>query len=89
MAAGLPVVASAIPGYDEVFTHDVEGLFVAPRDAAALATAATDVLDNPARAARFAEAGRARAAVYDWGRVVTELETSYADALASGPPPLR
>ncbi len=89
MAAGLPVVASAIPGYDEVFTHDVEGLFVAPSDAAALATAASDVLDNPARAARFAEAGRARAAVYDWDRVIVTIEDCYEEALAIGPPPLR
>ncbi len=48
MAAGLPVVASDIPGYDEVDRRTgAEGLLVPPRDPAALAAAAGRVLDDP------------------------------------------
>jgi phosphatidylinositol alpha-mannosyltransferase len=82
MAAGLPVVASAVPGYDEVVRDGVEGLLVAPRDPAALAAAAARVLDDPELAARFGAAGRERAASFDWGGVVERLETLYR--LAAG-----
>ena len=47
MAAGLPVVASDMPGYDEVVTDGVEGLLVPPRDPAALAAAVGTILDDP------------------------------------------
>ncbi|MGE5227112.1 MAG: glycosyltransferase family 4 protein [Planctomycetaceae bacterium] len=82
MAAGLPVVASDVPGYDEVLRDGVDGLLVAPRDPAALASAAARVLDDPALAARFAAAGRERAASYDWEAVVDRLEALYR--LAAG-----
>lgn len=85
MAAGLPVVASDIPGYDEVVTDDVDGLLVPPSDAAALAGAAAAVLDDPERAARLAGAGRARAAAFDWGVVVDRLEELYGEAAAARP----
>jgi phosphatidyl-myo-inositol alpha-mannosyltransferase len=89
MAAGLPVVASDIPGYDEVVTDGVDGLLVPARDPAALAAAVAGLLGDPAEAARLAAAGRLRAAVSDWSAVVAELETAYADATRTVPPPLR
>jgi phosphatidylinositol alpha-mannosyltransferase len=88
MAAGLPIVASAIPGYDEVLTHDRDGLLVAPRDAVALAEAAGRILDDPALATRLGNAGRDRAVHFDWSRIVAALEECYRDAMAMGPPPL-
>jgi phosphatidyl-myo-inositol alpha-mannosyltransferase len=86
LAAGLPVIASDIPGYDEVLTDGVDGLLVPPRDAAALAAAAGEVLDDPGRAAALAAAGRARAAAFDWPVVAGQLEALYAEAVAAGPP---
>jgi phosphatidylinositol alpha-mannosyltransferase len=85
MAAGLPVVASDIAGYDEVVTNGVEGFLVPPRDPAAMAKAAGSILDDPGVAARFAAAGRARAATFDWQVVGARLEASYRRAVATGP----
>jgi phosphatidylinositol alpha-mannosyltransferase len=89
MAAGLPVVASDTPGYDEVVRDGVDGLLVPPDDPAALATAAGRVLAEPALARRLATAGRARAAAFDWSAVIERIEAAYADALTSGTAPLR
>ena len=89
MAAGLPVVASDIPGYDEVISDGVDGLLVPPRDPEALTAAVARVLDDRRLAARLGEAARHRAARFDWEVVVDELEESYRDAAASGSARLR
>jgi phosphatidylinositol alpha-mannosyltransferase len=85
MAAHLPVVASDIPGYDEVVTDDVEGLLVPPRDPRAVAAAAARILDDPGLAAKMGEAGRARAAIFDWGNVAVRIVELYGRAMALGP----
>jgi phosphatidyl-myo-inositol alpha-mannosyltransferase len=92
MAAGLPVVASDIPGYQEVVDDGVEGFLVPAGDPARLAEAALRVLEDPELATRLGEAGRRRAAQFDWEVVAAHLESIY-DRLArnEGPtePPLR
>jgi phosphatidylinositol alpha-mannosyltransferase len=85
MAAGLPLVASDIPGYDEVATDGVEGLLVPPRDARAVARAAATILDDPGRAATMAEAGRTRAAAFDWRTVAARIVELYRRAIALRP----
>ncbi len=85
MAAGLPVVASDIPGYDEVVTDGVEGFLVPPRDPEAVARAAGSILDDPELAARFSAAGRTRAAAFDWRVVGERLEALYRQAVTAGP----
>jgi len=60
MAAGKPVIASAIGGNDEVIAHGENGLLVPQADPDALAGAIRAVLSDPALARRLAEAGRAR-----------------------------
>jgi starch synthase len=60
MALGVPVVASAINGIPEVVEHEVTGHLVPPDDPGALAGAIDALLDDPARAARLARAGRDR-----------------------------
>jgi phosphatidylinositol alpha-mannosyltransferase len=89
MAAGLPVVASDTPGYDEVVRDGIDGLLVRPRDADALAVAAGRVLDDPDLAGRLIAAGRDRAGGFDWSIVVERLEDVYRRALQVGPPSLR
>jgi phosphatidyl-myo-inositol alpha-mannosyltransferase len=85
MAAGLPIVASDIPGYDEVVTNGVEGLLVPPRDPGAVARAAGTILDDPGLAARLTTAGRARAKTFDWSVVGARIEELYRRAVATGP----
>jgi phosphatidylinositol alpha-mannosyltransferase len=77
MAAGLPLVASDIPGYREVVTDGVQGLLVDPRDAAAFAEAIGRLLDDQSLAGRLASGGLARARGYDWGVVVPQIEQIY------------
>jgi glycosyltransferase involved in cell wall biosynthesis len=60
MAAGRPVVATAIGGTDEAITHEQTGLLVPPGDATALAMAIRRVRADPALAGRLATAGRER-----------------------------
>jgi glycosyltransferase involved in cell wall biosynthesis len=61
MAAGKPVIASAIGGNDEIITHGENGLLVPPADPASLAGTIRTVLSDHTLARRLAEAGRARA----------------------------
>lgn len=60
MAAGLPVVASAVGGTPEVVVDGETGLLVPPRDAQALARALGELLADPARRRALGEAGRIR-----------------------------
>ena len=85
MAAGLPVVASDIPGFDEVVTRGTDGLLVPPRDAPALASAVELLLDDPALRARLADAGRRRSARADWPVVAGRFEDLYSEAVGGSP----
>ncbi len=58
MAAGLPVVAAAAGGRAEIVTDGVDGLLVAPGDAAALAAALTRLAADPQLRERLGAAGR-------------------------------
>jgi phosphatidylinositol alpha-mannosyltransferase len=80
MAAGLPVVATDIPGYVEVATDEGDALLVAPRDPIALAAAAGRVLGDPALASRLGAAGRRRAAAFDWSVIAERLVAIYEEA---------
>ena len=79
MAAGLPVIASDIPGYREVVRDDIEGILVPPRDPAALARSLRDVLDDADLAKRLGEGGRQRARRYSWDTVAGEIEDIYRE----------
>jgi glycosyltransferase involved in cell wall biosynthesis len=59
MAAGLPVVASAVGGIPEIVVDGETGLLVPPGDPAPLAEAIRRLLGDPELRRRFGEAGRA------------------------------
>lgn len=62
MAAGLPVVSTALAGVPEMVQEGVTGFLVPARDPAALAAALARLLAEPALARSLGNAGRARAA---------------------------
>jgi phosphatidylinositol alpha-mannosyltransferase len=80
MAAGLPVVASDIPGYREVLPPDA-GRLVPPGDAGALASVLGQLLDDEALRARLGGAGRREVKRYDWDAVVGDVVAVYERVL--------
>lgn len=81
MACGLPVVASDIPGYRAVVEDGVQGVLTPPRDAASLARALLDLIEDDARREAMAEAALARSRVFSWERLVEGVEEAYAEAV--------
>ena len=59
MAAGLPVVSTAVSGIPELIDNDVNGLLVPSEDALALADAIWRLAKDPALSHRLAHAGAA------------------------------
>jgi phosphatidylinositol alpha-mannosyltransferase len=83
MASGTAVVASDIDGYRTVARDDVEAMLVPPGDADALATGLRTLLDDAARRAAFADAGRARANEFSMTHLAEQFVKIYERALAS------
>ena len=81
MAAGLPVVATRIPGYEAVLPSEA-GRLVAPGDEDALAAALGELLADAGLRARLGGAGRREAARYDWSRVGDEIAAVYDEVFA-------
>ena len=74
MAAGCAVVGSAVPGVREVIRDGIDGRLVAEGDAAAMAQALQDLLEDPDAAARLGAAARATA-LRDYSR--TRMNQAY------------
>jgi len=81
MAAGVPIVATDIPGYRAVARPDREALLVPPGDVAGLLAAVTRVLDDHALAGRLRSAGGARADAHDWTAVADRMRAVYVRAV--------
>jgi glycosyltransferase involved in cell wall biosynthesis len=81
MAAGLPVVATAVDGTPEAVEDGATGRLVPSEDAAALAAALVEVLATPGLAARLGAAGRARAELYSESALVERLAAVYGAVL--------
>ena len=60
MAAGVPIVATDIPGNDESVSSGRNGWLVSPGDPSALAEKVLNLLNDPKQASMFVHAGRER-----------------------------
>jgi phosphatidylinositol alpha-mannosyltransferase len=69
MACGAPVVASAIPGYDETIRADSDGLLCPPGDASALASTLVRVLMEDDLRESMSRCGIARSKEFAWTEV--------------------
>ncbi len=89
MAAGTPVVASEIEGYQNVARADVDALLVPPGDAGALRGALQRVFDDGMLRRRLIAAGRSRAEEFSMARLAQRYLELYEEALVpiadSGP----
>jgi glycosyltransferase involved in cell wall biosynthesis len=75
MAAGRAIVATDIPGNDELIVPEITGLLVPPDDPSALAVAIARVLRDPALAARLGASARVFAEEnLDAAKIVVVLE---------------
>ena len=84
MSAGLPVVASRLPGFELVMRDGVDGLMVDRADDEAGFAAALDrLLDDPALGERMGAAGRERAlSTFSWPVVGARLDALYDELVA-------
>jgi phosphatidyl-myo-inositol alpha-mannosyltransferase len=83
MAAGCPVVASAIPGYAEAARG--AALLVPPGDPAALAAALARAGQDEALRARLRARGQARADALCWSRIAARVLHVYETATTARP----
>lgn len=78
MAAGRPVVATAVGGVPDAVVEGETGLLVPPSQPEPLANALDALLQDPVRRATMGAAGRRRAEkLYDADAVITSLESLY------------
>lgn len=77
MAAGVPVIASDIPGYNEVVHDGATGVLVPPGSEEALAAAITGLFSDEGRCRALSIAGRARAESLSWARIAERVEDYY------------
>ena len=86
MAAGRPVIGTAVGGIPEAVRHGETGFVVPPRDPRRLAQAAVDVLANPALAKSMGEAGRATVReAFTLDREARQTRAQYCRVLESRP----
>ncbi len=89
MAAGLPVVATAVGDVAELVAAGRTGFLVPPGDPNALASAVLSIVANPARACALGAAARAEVSQFSVARMVAAYERLYQGAESQGRKPLK
>jgi phosphatidyl-myo-inositol alpha-mannosyltransferase len=83
MASGVPIIASGIPGYASVLSHEKEGLLVAPRDENALMQAMLSLSGNAELRKAMSASGRTKAEKYSWENIANRVMECYRNSLAA------
>jgi glycosyltransferase involved in cell wall biosynthesis len=84
MAAGLPIVATAVGGTPDVVVDGVTGLLVPPRDSSALAKAIATLVRDPDLRRRMGQAGRERVLQhFSVERMVERTQNLYEQLLSA------
>ena len=82
MAAGAPVVATAVSGIPELVEHEVNGLLIEPDDPQALADALLRLHDDPELTRRLTDNARATVRErFDGDRLAHELADLFRETL--------
>jgi glycosyltransferase involved in cell wall biosynthesis len=82
LAAGKPIVATAVGGNVEVVVDGVNGFLVPADEPAALAAAMRRLLREPTLAERMGRQSAQRARRYDWACIVPQYVAAFAEAAA-------
>jgi phosphatidylinositol alpha-mannosyltransferase len=85
-AAGTPVIASSIAGYNDVVRDGVDGVLVPPADAQRLAEELQRAHHEPERLAQMGRAARISAQRYAWPHVTDQVAHVYERAIEAPKP---
>jgi phosphatidyl-myo-inositol alpha-mannosyltransferase len=85
-AAGTPVIASNIAGYNDVVSNGVDGVLVPPADPQRLAEELQRAHHEPERLREMGRAARRSAERYAWPHVTDQVTEVYERALATPEP---
>ncbi|MEX0684352.1 MAG: glycosyltransferase family 4 protein [Dehalococcoidia bacterium] len=83
MAAGVPIIASRIPGFAAVVKDGEHGLLVPPRDAEALYLALKTLLSDAAMREEMAKAGATEARNWSWEEMAGKVLSFYEETAAA------
>jgi glycosyltransferase involved in cell wall biosynthesis len=81
MAMGRALVATRIGGLPDIVAEGATGLLIPPNDPAALQTALTDLLAQPALRDQMGAAARQRVATFQARTVIPQIEAAYNELL--------
>ncbi|MFI0373855.1 glycosyltransferase family 4 protein [Actinomadura sp. 1N219] len=84
MSAGAPILASDIEAFDRVLLGGRAGALFAAGDHEALAAAAGELLDDPARRKQLSAEARAAVRAYDWSSVARDVLRVYETVTDAG-----
>jgi glycosyltransferase involved in cell wall biosynthesis len=84
MAAGLPVVATAVGGIPELVREGTTGRLVPPEDSEGLARALVTLLEDPPLRQRMGEAAKRDAEAFSIREMTRKYERTYRQALGIG-----
>lgn len=81
MASSKPIVASNIPGYNEVIANNKEGFLVPPKNPELLAESLIKLLENKNMRIEMGNAGREKSLKYSWENVSDQVLKYYQEIL--------